>query len=102
MPDTKSYQRKGSNLPIKCTLTNAQGQGVMNATGNLLVEDLGVNGSTPTGTPLSITNAFKVSTSGNYAYGLDTSPASFISTHYYRVTASWNDGSTTVGWFYIR
>lgn len=102
MPDTKSYQRKGSNLQIKCQLTNVSGVGVMNATGNLKIEDLGLNGSTPTGTPLDIPNAFKVSTSGNYAYGLDTSPANFISLHYYRVTAFWNDGNTTVGWFYIK
>ena len=102
MPTTKSYQRKGSNVPVKCTLTTAQGVAVMNANGNLLVQDMGADGTTVIGTAFAGTNVFKVSNGGNYAYGLDTSPTGFVSTHYYRVTATWTDGSVTTGWFYIR
>ncbi len=104
MPETKSYQRKGSNVPIKCTLTDAQGVGVLNATGDLLVQDMGVVYGSPTPpypkTVFEAKNVFRVSKGGNYAYGLDTSPDTFISGHYYHVTALWNDGSTTVGWFF--
>ncbi len=104
MPSTKSYQRKGSIVPIKCTLTDAQGVGVMDAKGDLLVEDMGTDFLNPASprTAFSGTNVFKVSRSGNYAYGLDTSPAGFVSGHYYHVTAHWNDGSTTRGYFYIK
>lgn len=102
MPSTKSFQNKGSNLPIKCTLLTASGAGVNNATGDLLVEDLGKDGSaTPQGV-FFLANAFKVATSGNYAYGLDTAPVGFLSQHFYRVTATWSDGSKTIGFFYIK
>jgi hypothetical protein len=102
MPPMKSSQNKGSNLPIKCTLMTAQGSGVGNATGSLLVQDLGPDGLAAPVTAFSQANVFKATTSGNYAYGLDTSPAAFVSKHYYRVTGTWSDGSTTVGFFYIK
>ena len=106
MPDTKSAQRKGSNLPIKCTLTNAQGVSVTTAKGNVAVWDRGTNAATaPTmaGTlAFSGTNVFSVSSGGNYSYGLDTSPVGFIAGHYYYVIATWNDGSTTKGWFLLK
>jgi hypothetical protein len=47
-------------------------------------------------------NVFKSSGSGNYAYGLDTAPSGFRSQHFYRATATWSDGSTTLGFFYIK
>lgn len=102
MPATKSAQRKGSNLPLKCTLTTPQGVAVTNATGDLLVEDRGTTG---TATPITVftgANVFKVSTGGNYSYGLDTSPGLFVAGRYYQVTATWNDGSKTTGWFLLR
>ena len=102
MPSTKSFQNKGSNLPVKCTLQNAQGGGVTNAQGSLLVEDLGADGLAAPSVVVSIPNAFTASSSGNYAYGLDTSPAGFVSGHFYRVTATWTDGSTTTGFFFIK
>jgi hypothetical protein len=102
MPSTKSFQNKGSNLPVKCTLQNAQGSGVTNAQGSLLVEDLGANGLATPSTVASIPNAFAASSSGNYSYGLDTSPAGFVSGHFYRVTATWTDGSNTIGFFFIK
>ena len=102
MPSTKSFQNKGSNVPIKCTLLNASGTGVTSAGGDLLVQDMGPNGTATPVTVFSLAVAFKPSSSGNYAYGLDTSPAGFVSSHYYRVTATWTDGSTTTGWFYIK
>jgi hypothetical protein len=102
MPPTKSFQNKGSNVPIKCVLSSASGAGVSNATGSLLVQDKGTDGLAPPLGVFSLGNAFKSSGSGNYAYGLDTSPAGFVSGHYYLVTATWSDGSTTTGWFYIK
>ena len=35
-----------------------------------------------------------------YAYTLATS--TMTSGHYYKVTATWGDGSTTVGWMYVK
>jgi hypothetical protein len=103
MPPTKSSQNKGSNVPVKCTLLTASGTGVSNATGSLQVQDKGTDGSAQNPvTVFSLANAFKASPSGNYAYGLDTSPSGFVSGHYYFVTATWSDGSTTTGWFYIK
>jgi hypothetical protein len=102
MPSTKSFQNKGSNVPVKCTLTKANGSGVTNATGNLLVQDLGTNGLASPTTVVNLTNAFQGTSSGNYSYGLDTSPSGFVSTHFYRVMATWSDGSTTTGFFYIK
>jgi len=107
MPSTKSFQKKGSNLPVKCTLLTASGSGVLNAHGDLRIEDKGTNPD-PTGQgpnvspPVNLLDVFRVSGSGNYAYGLDTSPATFISGHFYYVTASWSDGSKTNGWFLIK
>ncbi|HWH50253.1 MAG TPA: hypothetical protein VN651_01820 [Gemmatimonadaceae bacterium] len=102
MPSTKSFQNKGSNLPVKCTLQNAQGSGVTNAQGSLLVEDLGTDGRAIPTMVVSIPNAFASSSSGNYSYGLDTSPAGFVSGHFYRITATWTDGSNTIGFFFIK
>jgi hypothetical protein len=102
MPPTKSFQNKGSNVPIKCALLTASGAGVVNATGSVLVQDKGTDGLAPPLGVFSLANAFKSSGSGNYAYGLDTSPAGFVSGHYYYLTATWSDGTTTNGWFYIK
>jgi hypothetical protein len=102
MPPTKSAQQKGSNVPIKCTLVTAQGTAVTNATGDLLVQDMGTNGMGIPITAFAQSNVFSVSQSGNYSYGLDTSPAAFIPTHYFLVTATWTDGSKTTGWFYVK
>jgi hypothetical protein len=102
MPSTKSYQNAGSNLQIKCSLLTASGAGVLNATGNLLVQDKGTDGMASPVTVFSLPNAFKSSGSGNYAYGLNTGLPGFVSGHYYYVTATWSDGSTTNGWFYIK
>jgi hypothetical protein len=102
MPSTKSFQNKGSNLQIKCVLQTATGGGVSNATGSILVQDKGTDGLGTPVTVFSLANAFKSSGSGNYGYGLDTSPAGFVSGHYYYITATWSDGSTTNGWFFIK
>jgi hypothetical protein len=106
MPESKSAQKKGSNLPIKCTLQTPQGAAVTNATGNVQVIDAGTAAVVPpvkTGIVVfSATNAMKYSNSGNYSYGLDTSPAAFVVGHYYYVVVTWNDGSKTEGWFLLK
>ena len=102
MPTTKSAQRKGSTLPVKCTLTWADGTPVTTATGSLVVVDKGVTGLDAGVTVFSGPEVFKYSRGGNYAYGLDTSPAAFVVGHYYHVTATWSDGSTTQGYFLLK
>jgi len=106
MPSTKSAQRKGSNIPIKCSLTTPEGVPVTTATGNIQVVDAGMAAVVPpvkTGTVVfAANNVFKPSKSGNYAYGLDTSVGDFVAGHYYYVIATWNDGSKTEGWFLLK
>ena len=67
-----------------------------------MVVDRGTNDLVTVGTVFTGTNVFKYSSGGNYAYGLDTSPAYFVAGHYYYVTATWKDGSTTTGWFLLK
>jgi hypothetical protein len=100
LPPTKSAQNKGSNLPIKCTLSAANGSVALGVRGDLVVRDMGTN-ALGTTIVLSVPNAFKLS-GGNYSYALDTGLSGFISGHYYSVTSSWNDATTTVGYFYIK
>ena len=106
MPDTRSAQRKGSNLPVKCTLASASGVPLTFQQGDLIVQDRGSNLAVAPNiqgtTVFSGTNLFTASTSGNYSYGLNTGGAGFISGNYYYVTATWRDGSKSQGWFLLR
>ena len=101
MPATKSDQRKGSKLPVKCTLVGATGAPdaglvIANASGDLTVVDL-TNGAAQ---PLNIPNAFKF-TGSQYMNSLDTSDAIFVAGHGYAVTAKGSDGNTSTGYFNI-
>jgi hypothetical protein len=99
LPPTSNFQLKGSTIQVRCLMKDAQSNSV-GAVGNLLVEDLGSTGaSTPT-TALAVTNAFAFVSPAN-VYSLSTSGASFIAGHFYKVSASWDDGSTSTGYFYI-
>lgn len=107
MPPSKSSQRQGSNLPVKCTLTNQAGVPVTTASGNIAVYDVGTAAATPPAEPapnatpvFAGTNVFSVSNGGNYSYGLTTD--NLISGHYYYVIATWSDQTTTKGWFRIK
>lgn len=106
MPESKSAQRKGSNIPIKCTLQTPQGATVTTATGSVQVVDAGTTATVPpvkTGSVVfAANNVFRYSNSGNYAYGLDTGAPGFLVGHYYYVIATWNDGSKTEGWFLLK
>lgn len=106
MPDTKSAQRQGSNLPIKCTLASASGVPLTFQQGDLVVQDRGTDPNTApniTGTTVfSVLNAFTASNSGNYSYGLNTGAPGFVKGHYYYVTATWKDGSKSQGWFLLK
>jgi hypothetical protein len=93
---------------VKCRLLDAKGKPVQTASGTLVVQDLGTTGSTAGSTVLSGA-AFTLSgdkdfdgDDGFYSYALSTTPAGFVSGHYYLLTASWNDGSTTTGYIYVR
>ena len=106
MPDTKSAQRQGSNLPVKCTLTTADGVPLTIQQGDLIVQDRGTDPAiapTISGTVVfSGANLFTASRSGNYSYGLDTGKPGFVAGHYYYVTATWKDGSKSQGWFLLK
>ncbi len=106
---SKSNPKQGTSVTVKCRLLDATGRPVVTAYGNLLVQDKGTNGQATASTVFSGTNVFTVSNDGNfdgddgfYSYSLATSSTGFVSGHYYFVTATWNDGSTTTGWFYLK
>lgn len=111
MPVSKSAQRKGSNVPVKCTLNLPLGTPVKTATGKLEIFEYGSSlinlppsNDPPAGAALvaTIPGAFGPTSSGNYSYGLNTSPAYFRIGYYYFVRATWNDGSKTGGWFLLK
>jgi hypothetical protein len=101
MPSTKSYQTKGSVLPIKCVIRDSYGNTVSNATGNLTITDKGT-GTQNLGA-LNFTNAYRYTTGSPnlYMHQEDTSAPFYVNGHYYQVSTTWNDGSTRVGFFYI-
>jgi hypothetical protein len=113
MPSSSSYSnpKKGTSVKVKCRLEKANGYPVTTATGNLLVQDKGTNGLSSPVTVVNRTNTFTLTNYGDddgmtndvyYSYLMPTSPTAFLSGHYYFVTATWNDGSTTTGWFYLK
>ena len=95
IPPTTSGITKGATVQVRCTLLAANGTAVSNARGDIRVQDYNTGAQV-----LSVANAFQLS-SGTYSYKLSTSASGFVKGNFYRVTASWNDGSTTVGWFYL-
>ena len=104
-PATSDYVRRGTTILVECTLKTPAGAIVTNATGNLTVQDRGTTGASTGPTIFTAANAMKYN--GNdgdydYEYNLSTSAAAFVSGRYYVVTVTWNDGSTTTGWFYLR
>ena len=101
LPPLTLSREKGSTVTIACTLQTARGTAVTGATGDLNVQDVGIDGLAAGVLVFSRSNAF-VEASGVYSFGLATSPIAFISGHYYQVTATWNDGSTAVGYIYLR
>ena len=102
MPPTSTSVSKSSTVKVNCALLTANATGVTNATGSLVVQDKGTNGLGTPITVLSVANAFSASPGGSYSYSLNTSSAAFVSRHYYFLTATWSDGSTTTGWLYIK
>jgi hypothetical protein len=99
-PPTKSAQKLGSNLPIKCTLLTASGGAATNASGDLTITDMGATGAGPGTVVFHLNAAFAPQENKNYSYGFDTSI--LTSGHFYIVSSAWNDGSTTTGWFYVK
>lgn len=106
IPPPNTGLSKGANILLSCQLRTGTPShaGVVGATGDLLVEDMGVNGLAAPVTVLSVANAFKPAVNANYMYTyvLNGLNLGLTSGHDYRVTATWNDGSTTVGWFQLR
>ena len=104
LPPTTTFVTKGTTFRVRCVLQTATGAPVVGVSGNLLVSDLGVDGLAAPQTVLSVSNAFSLigNFADSYSYSLSTSPATFVTGHYFMVTASWNDGSTTTGYFYLQ
>ena len=104
LPPTTTFVAKGATIIARCTLQTAAATPATGASGDLVVADLGVNGLAAPQTVLSVSNAFVVAGPfpGTYSYNLSTAPAAFVTGHYFRVTASWNDGSTTTGYFFLQ
>ena len=98
VPTTTSGITKGATLQVRCTLLNRNGTVVTNATGDLTVRDGGTTGNANGPVVLTVPNAFRLS-SGVYTYKLSTN--GLVKGNFYLVTARWNDGSTTTGWFYM-
>ncbi len=95
-------QRRGSSIVVACILKTHSGASVINASGNILVQDRGTTGIASPITAFSANNVFRYASNLTWAYTVNTSTTAFVSGHYYQVTATWNDRSTTTGWFYIR
>lgn len=104
MPLPGAGLSKGANISVNCQMRKADHSGAPGASGDLLVQDKGLNGLAAPVTVLSVPNAFTPGVTVNYLYSYILNPlaAGLVSGHYYLVTASWNDGSTSVGWFSIR
>lgn len=103
LPPTTTFVVKGTSFLVRCTLRSATGAAVPGLSGDVLVSDLGVNGLAAPQTVLSAPNAFvTVFYADTYSYSLNTAPAAFVSGHYFKVTVSWNDGSTNTGYFYLQ
>jgi hypothetical protein len=108
MPDSKSAQKKGSNLPVKCTLKWPNGTAVTNATGKLefwSINPASIPGSVPppSGAPGNTINpAFSPTSNGNYSHALNTGASFFVVGGAYYIRATWSDGSITNGYFRIK
>jgi hypothetical protein len=101
LPPKTSWHGAGATHPVSCTLNDAQGAAVTNASGSVVVEDIGVNGVSAPVQVLTVANAFTLA-NGSYTFQLNTAPAAFLAGHYFRLTASWSDGSTTTGYIYLQ
>jgi hypothetical protein len=103
-----SQVSRGTSVKVKCRLVEpGSGRPIVTAKGNLLVENMGSNGASSQGTVFSGTNVFTVYDDHDYSnddgfYTYDLSTSSLTKGNYYRVTATWDDGSTTVGWFKVK
>ena len=95
-----SYPQNRGSIVVACILKTHSGASVINASGNILVQDRGTTGIASPITAFSANNVFRYASNLTWAYTVNTS--AFLRGHYYQVTATWNDQSTTTGWFYIR
>ena len=101
IPPTSQGVAKGASFTVSCRLLNPSGGPVLNATSVTDVHDQGATGAGPSVLIHSQANEFTVSADGTYAFVLSTSGGLFVPGRYYRVTTSWSDGSSSVGWFYL-
>jgi hypothetical protein len=90
-----------SGFPIAavCALRNSNGSVVTSASGDLEVFDIGPEGESTPQRIIARTNAFDLFL-GSYWAWIGT--GDLTRGRYYLVSATWNDGSTSAGYFYIR
>ena len=104
-PSSSVFLVRGSMVTLACTLTNSLGAPVAGAKGDVMIENMDAFGSvSAAASPVAVfsgTDVF-VGSAGVYSYTLDTSLAGYDHGHAFRVTTTWSDGSTTVGWFNLR
>ena len=100
LPPTSAGVVKGTALTVRCRLMDANFVVVSAASGSVVAQDLGTDGLASPTTVLNVPNAFTF-VSPLYGYELHTSLPNFLAGHYYQVTATWDDGSTSVGYFYL-
>ena len=104
-PSSSVFLVRGSMVTLACTLTNSLGAPVAGAKGDVMVENMDAFGSvSAAASPVAVfsgTDVF-VGSAGVYSYTLDTSLAGYAHGHAFRVTTTWSDGSTTVGWFNLQ
>jgi hypothetical protein len=95
---------KGTVVSVTCTLNTATGGAVAGGAASIQIEDYRPAG--PTSSPVTVfsaSNAFAPLGGGVYGYSMDTNQSIYLSTRLYRITATWNDGSTvTVGWIHVQ
>jgi hypothetical protein len=96
---TSAAQSRGT-LTVRCTLKDAFSVPQADK-GNLLVEDIGTNGTSTPATVLSLPGAFTFNGFSNI-YLLSTQSETFLSGHYFKVTSTWADGSTSTGFFLLQ
>lgn len=107
---TSKAVERGSTVPLKCKLLDGSGRPVSTAKGSVTVQDKGTTGTTNGAIVFQATNVFGYTTSDDvdegssyYRYNLVTAPNNaYAKGHYYLVTATWSDGSTTKGWIFVK
>jgi hypothetical protein len=89
----------GLPVPAVCRLENGRGVLITTARGDIEVFDVGPNATSEPVRVATVPNAFAVAYGAYWAW---VSTDGFARGRYYRVVATWDDGSTSTGYLYVR